>query len=199
MRKTQRYQSDLTDEEWRVIAPHLPEPSATGRPRSWAMREILNGIFYVMRARCACCVRPAVHFPSSQGSSPTAATRAIGSPRAILSSVIVVILGLGCCVATQPYPLRTRRGRALPRDGHQTLLHRMGRRHPSRLLADPWRSDAHRARQPHRQTKRRPNKAQNARPATTAEHWQQDRTRRRSLDRFRVAFTNAFLSRWNPV
>ena len=47
-----RYQTDLTDAEWRVIAPHLPKPSATGRPREWPMREIINGIFYVMRAGC---------------------------------------------------------------------------------------------------------------------------------------------------
>src|SRR6476469_4893407 len=47
-----RYQTDLTDEEWRVIAPHLPKPCATGRPREWPMREIINGIFYVMRAGC---------------------------------------------------------------------------------------------------------------------------------------------------
>jgi transposase len=45
-----RYQTDLTDAEWRVIAPHLPKPCATGRPREWPMREIINGIFYVMRA-----------------------------------------------------------------------------------------------------------------------------------------------------
>jgi len=45
-----RYQTDLTDAEWRVIAPHLPKPRATGRPREWPMREIINGIFYVMRA-----------------------------------------------------------------------------------------------------------------------------------------------------
>src|SRR5258708_24765307 len=51
-RKNQRYQSDLTDEEWCVIEPHLPKPRAKGRPRSWAMREIINGIFYVMRAGC---------------------------------------------------------------------------------------------------------------------------------------------------
>jgi len=49
-RKAARYQSDLTDEEWLVIKPHLPAASATGRPRSWSMREIVNGIFYVMRA-----------------------------------------------------------------------------------------------------------------------------------------------------
>jgi hypothetical protein len=47
-----RYQTDLTDAEWRVIAPHLPKPRATGRPRAWPMREIVNGIFYVMRAGC---------------------------------------------------------------------------------------------------------------------------------------------------
>jgi len=39
-RNTNRYQSDLTDEEWRVIEPHLPAASSTGRPRSWPMREI---------------------------------------------------------------------------------------------------------------------------------------------------------------
>jgi putative transposase len=51
-RKTNRYQTDMTDEEWRVIEPHLPAASSTGRPRSWPMREIVNGIFYVMRSGC---------------------------------------------------------------------------------------------------------------------------------------------------
>lgn len=35
-----------------MIAPHLPCERDTGRPRSWPMREIINGIFYVMRAGC---------------------------------------------------------------------------------------------------------------------------------------------------
>jgi transposase len=52
-RPVTRYQTDLTDAEWRVIAPHLPKPCATGRPREWPMREIINGIFYVMRAGCS--------------------------------------------------------------------------------------------------------------------------------------------------
>ena len=51
-RKTLRYQTDLTDAEWVVIEPHLPPAHGTGRPRSWPMREIVNGIFYVMRAGC---------------------------------------------------------------------------------------------------------------------------------------------------
>jgi transposase len=51
-RTVTRYQTDLTDSEWRVIAPHLPKPCAAGRPREWPMREIVNGIFYVMRSGC---------------------------------------------------------------------------------------------------------------------------------------------------
>jgi transposase len=49
---TTRYQSDATDEEWRVIEPYLPPASDTGRPREWPLREIVNGIFYVMRSVC---------------------------------------------------------------------------------------------------------------------------------------------------
>ena len=51
-RKALRYQTDLTDAEWVVIESHLPPAHGTGRPRSWPMREIVNGIFYVMRAGC---------------------------------------------------------------------------------------------------------------------------------------------------
>ena len=47
-----RYGSDLTDAEWRLIAPFLPPPRRTGRPRRWPMREIVNAIFYVLRAGC---------------------------------------------------------------------------------------------------------------------------------------------------
>jgi transposase len=52
IRKTTRYQTDLTDKEWGVIEPHLPTANSTGRPRAWPMREIINGIFYVMRSGC---------------------------------------------------------------------------------------------------------------------------------------------------
>ena len=37
IRKTNRYQTDVTDEEWRVIEPQLPATNVTGRPRAWAM------------------------------------------------------------------------------------------------------------------------------------------------------------------
>jgi putative transposase len=48
-----RYGSDLTDQEWENLAPFMPPAAKTGRPRSWAMREIMNAIFYVLRAGCA--------------------------------------------------------------------------------------------------------------------------------------------------
>ncbi len=48
-----RYQSDMTDEEWRVMERHLPPAKDTGRPRRWPAREIANAIFYVMRGGIA--------------------------------------------------------------------------------------------------------------------------------------------------
>ena len=48
-----RYETDLTDAEWRLIAPLLPAPKRTGRPLSWPLREIVNAIFYVMRGGVA--------------------------------------------------------------------------------------------------------------------------------------------------
>jgi hypothetical protein len=49
-RPVTRHQTDLTDAECRMIAPHLPKPCATGRPRQWPMREIINGIHGQARA-----------------------------------------------------------------------------------------------------------------------------------------------------
>lgn len=48
-----RYPSDLTDREWEIIAPFLPQPAGTGRPCAWPMREIMNANLYMLRAGCA--------------------------------------------------------------------------------------------------------------------------------------------------
>ena len=45
-----RYSSDLTDAEWAVIAPFLPEPNRIGRPRTTNMREVVNAILYLAAA-----------------------------------------------------------------------------------------------------------------------------------------------------
>ena len=44
------YASDLSDAEWTFLAPLIPPAKAGGRPRSVNMRQILNGIFYVLRS-----------------------------------------------------------------------------------------------------------------------------------------------------
>ena len=46
------YPTDLNDNEWQVIAPLMPQPSNTGRPREHCFREILNAIFYVTKNGC---------------------------------------------------------------------------------------------------------------------------------------------------
>src|SRR5918993_5814513 len=48
-----RYETDLTDSEWAVIEPLLPEPPGQGRPQVWPRREIMNAIFYVLRGGIA--------------------------------------------------------------------------------------------------------------------------------------------------
>ncbi len=48
-----RYETDLTDAEWVIIERLLPPAATCGRPPAWPMREILNGIFYVLRGGIA--------------------------------------------------------------------------------------------------------------------------------------------------
>lgn len=48
-----RYETDLTDAEWAVVEPLMPQPASCGRPPVWTMREILNAIFYVLRGGIA--------------------------------------------------------------------------------------------------------------------------------------------------
>ena len=47
-----RYDSDLTDSEWALVEPMIPPAKRGGRPRDVNVREILNGIFYVLWTGC---------------------------------------------------------------------------------------------------------------------------------------------------
>ncbi|MFC5163104.1 IS5 family transposase [Nonomuraea angiospora] len=47
-----RYPSDLTDAQWELIEPLLPEPDTGGRPEKHPRREIVNAILYVVRSGC---------------------------------------------------------------------------------------------------------------------------------------------------
>ena len=47
------YKSDLTDAEWLIIEPLIPPAKKGGHPRTVEMREIINGIFYVLKTGCS--------------------------------------------------------------------------------------------------------------------------------------------------
>ena len=47
------YPSDLTDAEWSILEPLVPPAKHGGRHREQNMRDILNGIFYVLRSGCS--------------------------------------------------------------------------------------------------------------------------------------------------
>jgi putative transposase len=46
-----RYETDLTDAQFALLEPHLPKPKRTGRPPA-DLREVLNGILYLVRTGC---------------------------------------------------------------------------------------------------------------------------------------------------
>src|SRR5437667_5662237 len=47
-----RYASDMTDEEWMVLAPLMPPARRIGRPREVALRDVLNAILYILATSC---------------------------------------------------------------------------------------------------------------------------------------------------
>jgi len=51
-RSSLRYPSDLTDAEWAIAGPMIPPARSGGRPRDVDVREVLNGIFYVLSTGC---------------------------------------------------------------------------------------------------------------------------------------------------
>src|SRR5579859_6962828 len=52
MSKAKPYPTDLTDQEWAIIAPLLPT-YRRGRRRKYSLRDILNAIFYLDRTGCS--------------------------------------------------------------------------------------------------------------------------------------------------
>jgi transposase len=64
-KKTRRYRSDLTDEEWAQLAPLMPRPGRRGRPRAVEFREVINAVRYLVRSGCGWRMLP-IHFGSWQ-------------------------------------------------------------------------------------------------------------------------------------
>ena len=49
--RSQSYPSDITDEQWRLIEPHIPVYPG-GRPRTTDLRDVVDAVFYVLRTGC---------------------------------------------------------------------------------------------------------------------------------------------------
>jgi putative transposase len=49
--RTQRYPSDLRDDQWALVKPLIPVYPG-GRPRKTSMRDVMDAIFYVLRTGC---------------------------------------------------------------------------------------------------------------------------------------------------
>jgi transposase len=47
-----RYESDLTDAEWALVAPLIPPAKHGGAPRTVDIREVLNGLLYILSTGC---------------------------------------------------------------------------------------------------------------------------------------------------
>ena len=47
-----RYPRDLTDEEWALIAPIIPPAKRGGGKRTVSIREVVNGLMYVLSSGC---------------------------------------------------------------------------------------------------------------------------------------------------
>ncbi len=46
------YPSDISDSEWAIIAPLLPQTKTRGRKRNTDLREVVNAIFYPLQEGC---------------------------------------------------------------------------------------------------------------------------------------------------
>ena len=47
-----RYPSDLTDEEWSLVEPLIPLGKPGGGKRTVNMREVVNGLMYILSTGC---------------------------------------------------------------------------------------------------------------------------------------------------
>jgi transposase len=47
-----RYPSDLTDDEWAIIGPLIPPAKRGGNKRTINVREVVNGLMYILSTGC---------------------------------------------------------------------------------------------------------------------------------------------------
>jgi putative transposase len=49
--RSEQYPSDVSDEQWGLIEPHIPVYPG-GRPRTTNLRDVVDGVFYILRTGC---------------------------------------------------------------------------------------------------------------------------------------------------
>jgi transposase len=47
-----KYPSDLSDAEWEILAPLIPEAKTGGHPRTTSMRQVCDAIYYQLKTGC---------------------------------------------------------------------------------------------------------------------------------------------------
>lgn len=65
-RKSDKYASDMSDAEWALIAPLMPPPKTTGRPRTTCLREVFDAILYLVNTLSISCISFSVSAFSSR-------------------------------------------------------------------------------------------------------------------------------------
>src|SRR5579864_8599433 len=108
-----RYPSDLTDAEWALVAPMIPPAKRGGRKRSIDVREVLNGIFYVLSTGCQWNAVPTDLPPRARSTTISTSGTGTGHWSAFISPL--------CCRA------RARRARGKSHGSHHRCSKRQGR------------------------------------------------------------------------
>ncbi len=57
-RRGGRYASDMTDREWALLVPFMPARKKNGRPRTTAMRDVMDAILYMVSTGCQWAMLP---------------------------------------------------------------------------------------------------------------------------------------------
>ena len=96
------YRTDLTDDQWGLLATVLPPAKSGGRPRAADLREVVNAMLYLSRSGCQWDLLPHDLPPKSTVYDYFAAWRADGTWQRVLDTLREV--GRECAAGKDPTP-----------------------------------------------------------------------------------------------
>lgn len=53
MKTPKLYHTELSDKDWKLLGPLVPQPKLGGRPAEYTRRDIVNALLYLLRTGCA--------------------------------------------------------------------------------------------------------------------------------------------------